>query len=143
MKKNKRLQLKASVTVEMSYILPVLLLIFLFTVYAIFYYHDKNILIGAACETAVVGSQEQRWHSESKSDLEAVYRERVAGKLILMKLTKVTATREKEEVVINIGAEKSWMKVSVVQRASVPHPETKIRNKRKLESVADSLEGKE
>lgn len=45
------------ITVEMSYLIPIVLIIFLLVVYTVFYYHDKNILIGAASETAVTGAQ--------------------------------------------------------------------------------------
>lgn len=35
-----------SATVEMSYLIPFVFLVILLTVYATFYYHDKNILLG-------------------------------------------------------------------------------------------------
>ena len=76
--------LKGVITVELSYLLPMILMIFLMVVYVTFYYHDKNILIGAASETAVVGAQLERKPDENgKTDLSGFYQERIRGKLIL------------------------------------------------------------
>lgn len=43
-------------TVEMSFLMPIIMLLVMSSIYAFFYYHDKNIIAGAAYETAVVGS---------------------------------------------------------------------------------------
>ena len=48
------------ITVEMTYIVPMIFFIFVMIIYTVFYYHDKNILIGAAGETAVVAAQMTR-----------------------------------------------------------------------------------
>ena len=53
--------LRGSVTVEMAYILPTVIMIFLLIVYTVFYYHDKNILNAGAGETAVRGAQHGRF----------------------------------------------------------------------------------
>ena len=72
------------ITVEMSYILPMVFWTFLAVIYMIFYFHDKNIMIGAAAETAVVGAQLERKPDEKdRTDLEGFYQQRIAGKLIL------------------------------------------------------------
>lgn len=36
------------ITVEMAYIIPIIFILFATIVYTVFFYHDKNILIGAA-----------------------------------------------------------------------------------------------
>ena len=45
-----------SFTIEASFVVPIILMVFMASVYIIFYFHDKNILSGAVYETAVVGS---------------------------------------------------------------------------------------
>ena len=57
-------KLKGSTVVEMAYLMPVVLLCWMAVIFALFYYHDKNIIGGAAYETAIVGSEEWRWQKE-------------------------------------------------------------------------------
>ena len=57
-------KLKGSTVVEMAYLMPVVLLCWMAVIFALFYYHDKNIIGGAAYETAIVGSEEWRWKKE-------------------------------------------------------------------------------
>lgn len=127
---------RGSITVEMAYILPSIILIFLLVVYTVFYYHDKNILNGAAGETAVAGAQAARQKGREELNLQSFYRERVNKKLILLHLTKVEAVKGKTQIEVSASAAKGWMRVSVVQRAVIPKPEEKIRKKRQLESLA-------
>ena len=54
----KRKYLKASSVIEMSYIMPVFLLLFVIIIHTVFYYHDKAVIYVAAGETAAVGAQE-------------------------------------------------------------------------------------
>ena len=49
-----------SITVEMSFLMPMILFLILSCILAVFYYHDKNIISGVAYETAVVGSTKAR-----------------------------------------------------------------------------------
>jgi len=57
-------KLKGSTVIEMAYLMPVVLLCWMAIIFALFYYHDKNIIGGAAYETAIVGSEEWRWQKE-------------------------------------------------------------------------------
>ena len=60
MKRKIMKQVAAVITVEMSFLFPVILGILSLLFHTIFYYHDKNILIGTAAETAVIGAQLER-----------------------------------------------------------------------------------
>ena len=51
-----KIRCKGSTVVEMSYLAPVVLLVWMAVIFGLFYYHDKGILTGAAYETAVVTS---------------------------------------------------------------------------------------
>lgn len=55
-----RKTVRGVITVEMSYLIPLILLVFILIIETAFYFHDKNILLGAAAETAVVGAQAER-----------------------------------------------------------------------------------
>lgn len=139
MKKSKTAGLKAVVTVEMSYLIPVVLFLFMLVVYTVFYYHDKNILIGAASETAVVGAQmERKEGKEEKVDLESVYQDRIRGKLLLFSAPQVSVNYSRQWVEVEAYAGKGRMAVRVTQKTAVPEPEKKIREKRLFHRVVES-----
>ena len=128
------------ITVEMTYIVPMIFFIFVMIIYTVFYYHDKNILIGAAGETAVVAVQMTRKpDTDGKADLTEFYRERIQGKLILFPHTEVSIEESEKRVRVNVYAERKKMKLQIRQSASIVEPERKIRRKRLLEEVKDSI----
>ncbi len=120
--------LKGVITVELSYLFPIILMIFLVIVYTTFYFHDKNILIGAASETAVVGAQLERRPGENgRADLAGFYQERIRGKLILFSGAEAFVDTTRRWVEVSVYAERKWMRLHVVQRAALAQPETAIR----------------
>ncbi len=124
------------ITVEMSYLIPMVLLLFLLVVYTVFYYHDKNILIGAASETAVTGAQmERRPDKKGQVGLEELYQERIQGKLVFFSGIQVFANVSEKWVEISACAERGKMKIHVLQRAAVAEPEKAVRRKRMLKSL--------
>lgn len=131
MKKRKTAELKAVITVEMSYLVPIVLFLFMLVVYTVFYYHDKNILIGAAGETAVVGAQLERKRGEDEGvNLESIYQDRIRGKLLLFSAPQVSVNHSRQWVEVEAYASKGRMSVRVVQKTAVSGPEEKIRKKR-------------
>lgn len=130
------------ITVEMSYLIPMVLLLFLLVVYTVFYYHDKNILIGAASETAAAGAQlERRPDKKGQGGLEDFFQERIRGKLVLFSGAQVSADVSKKWVEINAHAENRGMRVHIFQRAAVTNPEKAIRRKRILENITHKDDG--
>ena len=121
-------EVQGVITVEMAYLMPIIFIVFVLIVYTSFYYHDKQILIGAATETATVGAQQKRWPGESV-DAEQFCRERIGEKLILFAETEV-----------DIYARKKKMKLHIRQRAPVVNPEKKIRRKAILEKAIKNSE---
>ncbi len=131
--KIKRSTVRGSMTVEMSFLMPMILFLIMECILAVFYYHDKNILSGAAYETVVVGSTKMREkNGVKKGELENLFRQRSGGKCILFGTSEVTAAVSEEEVKVTVTASRRWMKVSVVKKAAVTEPETYIRDIRKL-----------
>ena len=57
-------------TVEMSFLTPIIMLLVMSSIYAFFYYHDKNIIAGAAYETAVVGAIRREKNRVRRPELE-------------------------------------------------------------------------
>ena len=127
-------RLKASFTIEMSLLIPLILFIFMEIVLVIFYYHDKNIMNGASYETAVVGSMKLREKEEiTEEELEDFCRDRMRGKCIFLTNYQIFAGIDEKEVQVEIAARKKGFKLSVVKRAAVTEPEKRIRNIRRLD----------
>lgn len=117
---------KGSAVVEMSYIIPLFLGLFVLIVYAVFYYHDKAVLNGAAGETAILGVQAHR-RAEADYDLESFFYERTQGKLIYMTDVTVSVGKSGDLVEVSASAEKEFMKLSICQSAKISTPEENLR----------------
>lgn len=134
--KMKRRKLAGSLTVEMSFLMPMILFLIMGCVFAVFYYHDKNILSAAAYETAVVGSTKMREKDGvEEGTLQALYAERVRKKCILFPSGQAKIQIGKEKIEVTSSAQKGKFKVQVKRCAAVTEPEKKIREKKKLEEL--------
>lgn len=121
------------ITVEMAFIIPVILFVFFLSIMGIFYYHDKDIISACAYEAAVVGSTKAREKDGVTSDLvTAVFEERVRGKCILFGSVNGSAQIDEERIVIRASAFRGKLEVSVMKTASITEPERKIRKYRRL-----------
>ena len=125
-KSSKKKYLNASSVIEMSYIMPLFLFLFVIIIHTVFYYHDKAVIYGAAGETAAVGAQEER-KKGSSYDLESFFRERVNGKLIYLRDTDVSVVKTSEEITVSVSAQRGLLKVDACQKARIVRPEQKIR----------------
>lgn len=119
-------RLKGSAVVEMSYIIPLFLGLFVLIVHVVFYYHDKAVLNAAAAETAVLGAQTVR-REGTEYDLEGFFRERSDGKLIWMTGTSVSVSETDREITVEASVHRSIMSLSVCQKARIACPEEKLR----------------
>lgn len=129
--KMKRLQ--GSMTVEMSFLMPMILFLIMVCILAVFYYHDKNILAGAAYETAVAGSTKVREKDGiSEGELESLFFQRTKNKCILFGSFRTTVTVTEEEIVVRANASHNYMKISVMESAKVTEPERYIRKLRRM-----------
>ena len=116
-----------SAVVEMAYLIQAFFLLFVLVIHTVFYYHDKVILSGAACETAAVTAQEARRKGDRRFDAEAFFRERIGDKLILLTVSDVSITDGESVVSVEASAYKSVMKLAIQQKAVKPKPEEVIR----------------
>lgn len=124
---------RGSFTVEMSLLMPLILFLIMECMLASFYYHDKNILAGAAYETVVVGSTKAREKDGVEvSELETLCRERIGRKCILFSGVKIISTVEEDEIRIIVKAKKRRFSVSVESSAAVTKPEKYIRDIRRI-----------
>ncbi len=128
--------LRGSMTVEMSFLMPILLMLIMSCIFATFYFHDKNILAGAAYETAVVGSTKMREKDKiADSELKELFRERVGRKCILFAGSSAEIAIGKKDICVTASARKGRFAVSVMKKAAVTEPEEYIRNLRRLKEI--------
>lgn len=121
------------ITVEMAYIIPVILSVFFMSVLGIFYYHDKEVIASCAYEAAVVGSTKAREKDGvTEETVEAIFDERVQGKCILFGKVQASVEVSGERIAVSAFASKRRMQVSITETASITGPEEKIRKHRRL-----------
>lgn len=115
-----------SSVIEMSYIIPMFLIIFVVIIHTVFYYHDKLIMTGAACETAILGAQIER-SIGIECNLEEFFKERLEGKLIYMTDPELKVLKTDKIVEATASVEVGFMKIAIHEKADIVHPEKRIR----------------
>ena len=121
-----------SITVEMSFLMPMILFLILSCILAVFYYHDKNIISGVAYETAVVGSTKAREREGVTSEeLQELFEQRLQGKCILFPGVRAKIGVGEKEIKVEGRASWNRIQMSTVKYASVTEPETYIRDIRR------------
>lgn len=130
--------MRGSMTVEMSFLMPMILMLIMSSIMAGFYFHDKNIIAGAAYETVVVGSTKIREKNMiTEKELEKLFQERTRGKCILFSSVSAIASISEKEIEIDAMAKKGGFSLSVMKKAAVTEPENHIRNIRRIKEIAD------
>ena len=122
---------KGSTTVEMAYVMPLIFLVFLIIVRTTFYYHDKSILDGMAYEAVTTAVQTARNPKAKEADVETFCRERIRWKLIYFSMPEVSVNVTDDEAETTISATRGKMCIRVTRQVKIPHPEKKIRLKKK------------
>lgn len=131
-------------TVEMSFLMPVIMLLVMSSIYVFFYYHDKNIISGAAYETAVVGSNKAREKTTERTgdgpdtaELESLFQNRVKGKCILLSGIQGQVSVMDDEICVQAQASWKRLRLSVEKRAAVTEPEQKLRDIKKIKGLVN------
>lgn len=126
----RRKKVRGSTVVEMAYIMPIFLLLFVLVINTVFFFHDKVILNGAACETAVLGTQRARMKEKEEAELEGFFMERIKGKLIRMSDVSVSVFEGEKKVTVEVTAKRDGMSMRICQKAVTARPEEMIRWKK-------------
>ena len=129
-----RKKANGSLTVEASVIIPLILFIFGILLHILFYYHDKNILLGIAHETAAIGSGRE---DMSAHDLEHFAFAKAKQRLLFMEDIDSDVYIEKEFIRVVCSAHKGNMSTEVECRMSRTEPEDSIRSVRKIKKIQE------
>lgn len=119
--------LRGSTVVEAAYLFPSIMLVWMLVLFALFYYHDKNILSGAAYETAVVGSELAHEGEVPEGKLAQYFQERIQGKLIFFGGASISVNVGKNGLEIEAKARARNMSLAVRKSAAITEPEKLIR----------------
>lgn len=129
-------KVRGSFTVEAAVIVPLILFVFGILLHTLFYYHDKNILMAVAHETASIGGGRE---ATDDIELENYFYSRIHDKLLLFTKVENEVKIDTEQVQILCEAKKSPMLLKVECVMSRTDPEDYIRNIRKLEKIGEGI----
>lgn len=132
--------LRGNFTIEAAVIIPIILLIFGVLVHILFYWHDKNILMSTAHETAALGSGERQ---TSELELEYYFFDRMEGKLLLFERVECISHIEDDKVTVQWDGSKGNMVTKGEYSVSRTRPEDYIREIRKLKKLGEGIVNKD
>ncbi|MBQ6313086.1 MAG: pilus assembly protein [Lachnospiraceae bacterium] len=118
-------RIRASSTIEAAVVMSAALLCLMLIMFTGFYFHDVNILAGAACESAQVAGEWERME-ESKS-AEAYFQKRIQGKMLYFSSAGCTVDRSGKDIIVKARASSARMKAAVSASARMDVPEEDIR----------------
>lgn len=127
---------KGSITIEASVIVPMIFMVFALVITALFYYHDKNVVVSVAHETVVLGCGEKETSAE---ELEGYFRQRIRKKLILFSSIAPEVTVKEEEIQIICRARKNGMTMQVHMQMKNTEPERFVRKLKGIERIEEGL----
>ena len=122
--------LKGSMTIEASYVVPIVFLVFVVIIYSTFYFHDKNIIKGSLYEVEAVIGQRERIE---EADRRVYFEERLGNKLILLSEYSFETGDAGDDVLLSASARKGVMTISARGLTRVMKPEQYIRKVRNIE----------
>ena len=129
-----------SSTIEMAYLMPLCFLMLQCIILALFYYHDKNILAGAAYETAVTGTQLVKMKEQDEQAVERLLAERITGKLILFGSAQKEVTCTENKVTVSVTVRKGKMQLHASVSVPVTEPEKEVRRIRSIKNAVSREE---
>ena len=118
-------RIRASSTIEAAVVMSAALLCLLLIMFTGFYFHDVNILAGAACESAQVAGEWERM--EENRSAEAYFQKRIQGKMLYFSSAGCTVDRSGKDIIVKARASSARMKAAVSASARMDVPEEDIR----------------
>ena len=122
--------LKGTLTIEASFLVPLILLVFGVLLHMLFYYHDKNVIAGVAYETGVYTAGRQE---VDEGEAKRHFQTRLKGRLFLFEHVQSEVHIEDKQVQIVCRAQRNAMSIRSECTMSRTEPEDYIRSIRKLE----------
>lgn len=118
-------RVKASSTIEAAVVMSAALLCLMLIMFAGFYFHDVNILAGAAYESAQAAGEWERM--EENKSAEVYFQKRIQGKMLYFSSAGCTVNRSGKDIIVRARASSARMKAVVSGSARTDVPEKEIR----------------
>lgn len=129
-------KMRGNFTIEAAIIVPLILFIFGVLLHILFYWHDKNILMSTAHETAALGSSRSEM---TELELEYYFFSRMEGKLLLFDRVECISHVEEDKVTVVWDGSKDSMVAKGEYSVSRTRPENYIREIRKLKKIGEGI----
>ncbi len=137
-------QFKASTTIELACMMPVILLAFTSIIYLAFYFHDKSILYSVLMEGAII--QKQQLHAQDpieEADLEKYIQNQLSNKLLFFELSSLDIVVTSNKINLEAIIEKHKLRVKEKNQMVLKKPEEGIRNINRIGDVASGINHKD
>lgn len=128
--------MRGSFTIEAAVIIPVILFIFGSLLHILFYWHDKNILMGAIHETATLGSSRCEL---SELELEYEFFDRVEGILLSFDRVECIVCLEEGRVTVACAGSKDRMATKIQCSVKRTNPEKYIRKIQRMKKIGEGI----
>lgn len=129
-------KIRGSFTIEAAIIVPLILFIFGILLHILFYWHDKNILMSTAHETAALGNSRSEME---ELELEYYFFSRMEGKLLLFDRVECISHIEEDTVKVVWDGSKGSMVAKGEFSMEKTNPENYIREIRKLKKLGEGM----
>lgn len=129
-----RKKLRGSLTIEASFVIPIVLFIFAMLMTLFFYYHDKTVLAGAVQETAIYGTGRG---NPSKQEIETFLTNQISGKMLLFLNINKEIDKKEDYVKVRCSSSARGMEVETSCQLTNTNPEQLIRELRKIEKLKE------
>lgn len=138
------MRLKGSATIEVAYMMPIMILIITVTVYLGFFFHDKIILQGVIYEGVVIGYTTYRTEGDvSVEDIEDFIAEKSTQRFVYFPEPEVTIEVTDTAVIVEGVTQRNQMTITVSKEMQLWEPESEIRESLILQEVLEDLEEEE
>ena len=129
---------KGSTIVEMTYLMPLVLMVWVMVIFMLFFYHDKSVVVGAAYEASVVGSELWMQKDDYRSaKIENYFKERIDGKLLFFENIDVKVFVYDTKVLLRAAASKYIMSFEIEAQATITEPENVIRQMNIMDEIIE------
>ena len=118
------MKMRGSVTVEMSFLVPIIFSVIVVVIQILFYFHDKIVLEGVVYETVTVCSGKDEITEE---DVKAYFSEALGNRLFMFRSVESEVTLEEKEIRMSCGSWRSNMALQVSASMKRTHPVSVIR----------------
>jgi len=127
---------KGSATIEAAFIVPLILFLCMSIIFTVFYYHDKNVLIAVASETAIMAASNDKGYRQlSDEDFIGFFNERIENKLIFFEDPDVTIEQTGKYYEVTGSTSRLRFRYTFRQRARIFNAEELIRKKQTIVDI--------